>query len=194
MPSSVGAAAAPTAARYRGRDTKVDDADLTAFQAIHAAVQEAWGHGDLGRMRQLMTPEMLSYFSEELTRNTSEGVQNLVSNVRLLKGDISEAWEEGDLEYATAYMQWRANDYVVRLGRSPGAPGLPRQRRADAADRGRGGLDLCPPPRRQLAAVGDPAGVTGRSAGNGGGPRLKESPRATARGAILRDNGGESRH
>jgi predicted lipid-binding transport protein (Tim44 family) len=121
MPMSVGAAAAP-AARYRGRDTTVGDADLDAFQAIHAAVQEAWGRGDLGRMRQLMTPEMVGYFSEELTRNASQGVQNIVSDVRLLKGDITESWEEGDLQYATAYLRWSAIDYVVRLGRSPGMP------------------------------------------------------------------------
>ena len=122
MPRSVGAAAVPAPARFRGRDTTVTDADLNAFQSIHAAVQEAWGHGDLGRMRQLMTPEMLSYFSEELTRNSSQGVQNVVSDVRLLKGDVSEAWDEGDLEYATAYLRWSAIDYVVRLGRSPGQP------------------------------------------------------------------------
>ena len=121
MPRSVGAAAAP-AARYRGRDTSVDDSDLNAFQSIHAAVQEAWGHGDLGRLRQLMTPEMLSYFSEELTRNTSQGVQNVVANVHLLKGEITESWEEGDLQYATALMRWSAVDHVVRLGSAPGQP------------------------------------------------------------------------
>ena len=122
MPRSLGAAATPTTAQFRGRDTAVGDADLNAFQKIHAAVQEAWGRGDLGQMRRLMTPEMLSYFSEELTRSASEGVQNIVSDVRLLKGDVSEAWEEGDLEYATAFMRWSAIDYVVRLGRSPGQP------------------------------------------------------------------------
>jgi predicted lipid-binding transport protein (Tim44 family) len=122
MPRSLGAAAAPAAAQFRGRDTRVGDADLNAFQKLHAAVQEAWSRGDLGDMRRLMTPEMLSYFSEELTRSASEGVQNIVSDVRLLKGDVSEAWEEGDLEYATAFMQWSAIDYVVRIGRSPGQP------------------------------------------------------------------------
>lgn len=122
MPRSVGAMAAPSAAQFRGRDTKVGDADLNSFQQIHAAIQEAWGRGDLGQMRRLMTPEMLSYFSEELTRSASQGVQNIVSDVRLLKGDVSEAWEEGDLEYATAFMQWSAIDYVVRLDRSPGQP------------------------------------------------------------------------
>jgi hypothetical protein len=115
MPRSVGAAAAP-AQRYRGVDTTVGDADLNAFQAIHAEVQEAWGHGDLNRLRQLMTPEMLGYFSEELTRNTSQGVRNIVSDIRLVKGDISESWDEGELQYATAYMKWSAVDYTVRVG------------------------------------------------------------------------------
>ena len=121
MPRSVGASAAP-ARRDRGRDTNLSDADLSAFQAIHAAVQEAWSAGDLGRLRRLMTPEMLGYFAEELTRNTSQGVQNIVSDVQLVKGELTEGWEERDLQYATAYMQWRAHDYVVRLGRAAGDP------------------------------------------------------------------------
>jgi len=122
MPASVGAAAAPSPNRFRGQDTTVGDADLTAFQQIHGTVQEAWGRGDLGRLRQLMTPEMLSYFSEELTRNASQGVQNLVSNVRLLKGEITESWIEGDLQYATAFLRWSAIDHVVKLGTTPGQP------------------------------------------------------------------------
>ncbi len=130
-PRSAGAAAAP-ARLDRGRDITVGDEDLQRFQAIHAAVQEAWSEGDLGRMRPLMTPEMLSYFSEELTRNASQGVRNIVANVELLKGDLSESWEEGDMQYATAYLRWRANDYVVRAEGSSGAPdyvvsGDPRQ-------------------------------------------------------------------
>jgi predicted lipid-binding transport protein (Tim44 family) len=120
-PRSAGAAVAP-ARRDRGRDINLSDADLGAFQQIHAAVQEAWSASDLGRLRQLMTPEMLSYFSEELTRNASQGTQNIVADVELLKGDLSESWDEGDLQYATAYMRWRALDYVIRLGRSQGDP------------------------------------------------------------------------
>ena len=120
-PRSAGAAAAP-AGSGRGRDINLSDADLQAFQAIHAAVQEAWSTGELARLRPLMTPEMLSYFSEELTRNASQGVRNIVSDVELLKGELAESWEEGDLQYATAYLKWRAIDYLARLGRSPGDP------------------------------------------------------------------------
>jgi predicted lipid-binding transport protein (Tim44 family) len=121
MRRSVGASAAQVR-RDRGRDINLSDADLSAFQSLHAAVQEAWSAGDLGRLRRLMTPEMLSYFSEELTRNASQGVRNIVSDVELLKGELSESWEEGDLQYATTYMRWRAFDYVTRFGRPPGDP------------------------------------------------------------------------
>ena len=121
-PRSVGAAAAP-AQSYRGRDITVSDADLNAFQSLHAAVQEAWSRSDLAQMRQMMTPEMLSYFNEELTRNSSQGVQNFVSNVNLVKAELTESWEEGDLEYATAYMRWTALDYTMRIGAAPSSPG-----------------------------------------------------------------------
>ena len=122
-PRSAGAAAAPVGrGAGRGSDINLSDADLQAFQSIHAAVQEAWSAGDLAQLRRLMTPEMLSYFSEELTRNTSQGVRNIVANVELLKGELTESWEEGDLQYATAYLKWRAIDYLVRAGRAPGDP------------------------------------------------------------------------
>jgi predicted lipid-binding transport protein (Tim44 family) len=118
MARSAGAAAAP-AGRDRGHDANLADADLQSFERLHAAVQEAWSAGDLARLGRLMTPEMLSYFSEELTRNASRGVRNLVSDVRLLKGELNESWEERNLQYATAFLRWRAIDYVVRLGGSP---------------------------------------------------------------------------
>lgn len=122
-PRSLGAAAAPAQQRFRGRDIYVGDADLNAFQSLHAAVQQAWGRGDLAQLRQLLTPEMLTYFSEELTKNSSQGVQNVVSNVSLVKAELAESWEEGDLQYATAYMRWTALDYTVRIGAPPSSPG-----------------------------------------------------------------------
>jgi len=122
VPRSLGAAAAPIQ-RYRGRDVYVGDADLNAFQSLHAAIQDAWGKGDLGQLRQLLTPEMLSYFSEELTKNSSQGVQNLVSNVNLVKAELTESWEEGDMQYATAHMRWTALDYTVKIGVAPSSPG-----------------------------------------------------------------------
>jgi hypothetical protein len=110
------------AADDRGRDIALPDADLDAFQRLHAAIQEAWSNTDLARLSQLATPEMLRWFSGELSRNAAAGVRNIVSGVELLKGELTESWEERDRQYATAYMRWRALDYRVRLGRSPGDP------------------------------------------------------------------------
>jgi predicted lipid-binding transport protein (Tim44 family) len=117
MPRSAGAAAAP---QPRGRDINLADADLGAFQELHAQVQEAWSAADLGRLRHLMTPQMLRHFSDELGRNASNGVRNVVSDIRFLGGELTESWEEGDRQYATARMHWQALDYVVELGRKPG--------------------------------------------------------------------------
>jgi predicted lipid-binding transport protein (Tim44 family) len=110
------------ASPFRGRDVNLPDADLDAFQRLHAAIQDAWSAGDLGRMRELMTPEMLSHFSQELSRNTSRGLRNVVSNVQLVQGALSEAWDEGDRQYATAFLRWRAIDYMLRLAAAPGDP------------------------------------------------------------------------
>lgn len=106
----------------RGRDINLADADLGAFERLHAAVQDAWSAADLARLRGLMTPQMLDAFAAELSRNTSQGVQNIVADVRLLNGELTEAWDEGDRQYATARLRWRAIDYVARLGRRPGEP------------------------------------------------------------------------
>ena len=115
------AGAAVAAGRDRGRDVNLADADLQSFQQLHAAIQEAWSAGDIGRLRRLMTPEMLNYFSEELNRNTSRGLRNVVSDVRLISGELTEAWEERDRQYASAFLRWRAIDYVSQMGASPGS-------------------------------------------------------------------------
>jgi predicted lipid-binding transport protein (Tim44 family) len=118
-PRSAGAAAVATPPG-RGRDINLPDADLYQFQQIHAQVQDAWSAADLARLRPLMTPEMLRWFSEELGRNASRGVQNIVSGVKLLKGELIESWDEGDRQFATALLRWRAVDYNVEVGKPRG--------------------------------------------------------------------------
>jgi predicted lipid-binding transport protein (Tim44 family) len=107
----------------RGQEMQVSQADFQAFEAILKAVQGAWSKGDLGGLRHYVTPEMLSYFAEQLAENESQGVTNRVEQVELVQGDLREAWDEGRLQYATAYLRWRALDYTVRSDRRPGEPG-----------------------------------------------------------------------
>ncbi|MGQ0677864.1 MAG: Tim44 domain-containing protein, partial [Rhodospirillales bacterium] len=94
--------------------------DQRAFGEVLAQVQQAWSDGDLVRLRRLATPEMAAYFAEDLADATSRGVRNAVEGVELLKGDVVDHWAEGDRQYATAVMTWRASDYLVRDGAPAG--------------------------------------------------------------------------
>jgi hypothetical protein len=97
----------------------VTQSDYQEFESILQSVQAAWSNGDLSAMRHCTTPEMLSYFSEQLAENESQGVINKVENVELIKGEVREAWDEGRLHYATALMHWRARDYTIRSDGNP---------------------------------------------------------------------------
>ena len=55
----------------------------------------------------------MSYFSEDLAQNASRGVINRVSDVRLLNGDLSEAWSEGGTDYATVAMRFSLHDWMI---------------------------------------------------------------------------------
>lgn len=84
--------------------------DYTAFESLLVDVQAAYSKGDLAAMRGLATPEMLGYFSEELSGNASRGVENKVEAVKLEQGDLSEAWSEAGLDYATVAMRFSMID------------------------------------------------------------------------------------
>ena len=56
---------------------------------------------------------MLSYYSEDLAANASRGVVNRISDVKLLQGDLAEAWREGDTDYASVAMRYSLNDTYV---------------------------------------------------------------------------------
>jgi predicted lipid-binding transport protein (Tim44 family) len=92
---------------------EVTPADFDTFEKLLGDVQTAYGKEDLAALRLHMTPEMLSYFSEELARNASRGVVNQISDVKLLQGDLSEAWREINDEYATVAMRYSLSDKMV---------------------------------------------------------------------------------
>ena len=87
--------------------------DFDAFERLLGEVQGAYGREDLGSLRSRLTPEMLSYYAEELSENASRGVVNEISDVKLLQGDLAEAWREGDKEYATVAMRYSLRDRYV---------------------------------------------------------------------------------
>jgi predicted lipid-binding transport protein (Tim44 family) len=56
---------------------------------------------------------MLSYFSEPLAGNASRGLINRVTDVKLLRGDLAEAWREGNTDYTTVAMNFALKDSMV---------------------------------------------------------------------------------
>jgi predicted lipid-binding transport protein (Tim44 family) len=108
----------------RGAPLAIVEADYQAFEQILKSVQGAWSDGNLAELRRSVTPEMLSYFAEQLAENESQGVVNRVEQIELVRGDLREAWDEGRLQYATCALRWRALDYTVRNDRRPNDPGF----------------------------------------------------------------------
>ncbi|ANM13478.1 MULTISPECIES: Tim44 domain-containing protein [unclassified Rhizobium] len=88
-------------------------ADLDQFEELLTDVQTAYGAEDYAALRRLTTPEAMSYLAEELGENASNGVRNRVSDVKLLQGDIAEAWREDGQEYATLAMRYSSIDAMV---------------------------------------------------------------------------------
>jgi len=88
----------------------INQPDYAAFDRNLQAVQAAWTAQDLNALRGLATPEMVSYFAEQLAEQNSRGLHNSVTHVRLEKGDLAEAWAEGGREYATVAMRFSALD------------------------------------------------------------------------------------
>jgi predicted lipid-binding transport protein (Tim44 family) len=87
--------------------------DLDAFERLLGDIQTAFSRRDIDELGAMTTPEMLSYFSEELANNAKRGVRNEISNVKLLQGDVSEAWREDGSDYATVAVRFSLVDAIA---------------------------------------------------------------------------------
>lgn len=91
----------------------IGQTDHETFGRLLVDIQSAWGRNDVDALRPLLTDEMASYFAGQLAELKGRGLVNKVEDVTLLKGDITEAWSENGVDYATAYLRWAAKDYTV---------------------------------------------------------------------------------
>jgi predicted lipid-binding transport protein (Tim44 family) len=139
MLGGAGAASAATATQ----PLEIGAADYDAFESLLINVQAAYSAGDLTKLRTLATPEMLGYFTQDLSANASRGVENKVTDVKLEQGDLSEAWSEGGVEYATVAMRFSMIDVMRNVADGRIVEGN-EQVRSEATEvwtflRGRGG-------------------------------------------------------
>ncbi|MDQ8732754.1 TIM44-like domain-containing protein [Bradyrhizobium sp. LHD-71] len=102
-------AAAPVA---RG-PIKITPDDYDAFERLLGDVQTAWSNEDKTTLARLTTPEMEQYFTADLADNAAKGLVNKVTDVKLLQGDLAEAWHEGSDDYATVAMRFALVDKTI---------------------------------------------------------------------------------
>jgi predicted lipid-binding transport protein (Tim44 family) len=116
--SPAGGGAAPQPRDGGADEIGVTDADLGRFEQMLIEIQRAWSMSDAKALAGLVTPEMLSYFNEQLADESRCGVKTVTEQVTLDSGSIAEAWAEGNVEYATVALRFSALDYGVdRSGR-----------------------------------------------------------------------------
>lgn len=93
-------------------DVEVGGTDLDYFEDVLKKLQAAYGQEDYAALRQLTTPEAMSYLAEELSENATQGVRNEVKDVQLVQGDVAEAWSEDGTNYATVAMRYESVDVM----------------------------------------------------------------------------------
>src|SRR4051794_40646816 len=95
---------------------EIGPADYEAFERLLGEVQAAWSDEDVAKLHTLATPEMVSYFSKDLEENKAQNDVNKVSDVKLLQGDLAEAWRDGDSDYASVAMRFSLVDKTLERG------------------------------------------------------------------------------
>ncbi len=94
---------------------QVQPADYEAFERLLIDMQQAYSNEDVARLRTLATPEMVTFFTEDMQQNRARGQVNKVSDTKLLQGDLAEAWREGDTDYASVAMRFSMVDKYVDI-------------------------------------------------------------------------------
>ena len=92
---------------------EIQPADYEAFERLLGDIQTAWSNEDVAKLHTLATPEMVSYFTKDLEENKARNDINKVSDVKLLQGDLAEAWREGETDYASVAMRFSLVDKTL---------------------------------------------------------------------------------
>jgi predicted lipid-binding transport protein (Tim44 family) len=94
---------------------QVGQADFAAFERLLVEMNEAWSRRDEAALARVATPEMAGYFAKDLHDLAARNWHNEARDVRLEQGDLSEAWREGNTEYATVAMRFSLTDVTRDL-------------------------------------------------------------------------------
>ncbi|CAH1656528.1 Tim44 domain-containing protein [Hyphomicrobiales bacterium] len=95
-----------SAAAVQPQPIELAGEDFNSFERLLGEINTAYSNEDEAGLRQRTTPEMFGYFDEDLSENVRRGVADRVSDVKLLQGDLSQAWREDNTDYATVAMRF----------------------------------------------------------------------------------------
>ncbi|GAA0568482.1 Tim44 domain-containing protein [Craurococcus roseus] len=116
-----------------GAPVALTQGDFEAFERNLKDVNAAWSRQDLTALQRLSTPEMAGYFRRDLSDLEARGWRNETRDVKLEQGDLSEAWREGEREYATVAMRFSLVDVTRSLSDGAVVEGHP-DRRTEAVE------------------------------------------------------------
>ncbi|MFT9018837.1 Tim44 domain-containing protein [Acetobacter malorum] len=96
-----------------GSSLAITSADYQAFQQTLLDIQTAWNQQNIPALQQMATPEMVSYFNQQLATLASQGARNVVSDVHFIQGDLAESWQEAGMAFATVAMRYSLIDLTT---------------------------------------------------------------------------------
>lgn len=97
----------------RRADRGFDPARFAGYAAmVYRDVHGAWTAGDVGPVRDRLTPEMFEELRRQRAELRSIGLVNRVEEIEI-RADITEAWQEKGQDYVTAYLAGSMLDYTV---------------------------------------------------------------------------------
>jgi predicted lipid-binding transport protein (Tim44 family) len=87
--------------------------DFGVFEQRLQGLMDAYSRQDNAALARITTPEMAGYLAEDLAEDARNGVMDVSRDVKLVQGDLSEAWREGNEDYATVAMRFSVLNTVV---------------------------------------------------------------------------------
>jgi predicted lipid-binding transport protein (Tim44 family) len=100
----------------------LEDASMTSERLQDALtnqffqIQEAWSTGDRATLHMAATREMYEELVGDLEEMERRGERNVIKNIVMRSFDVTEAWQEGEIEYVTAHINARLLDYTESNG------------------------------------------------------------------------------
>jgi predicted lipid-binding transport protein (Tim44 family) len=92
---------------------EIGPSDYEAFERLLGELQTAWSNEDIAKLHTLATPEMVSYVTQDIADHKAQNLVNTVTDVKLLQGDLAEAWREGDTDFASVALRYSLIDKTV---------------------------------------------------------------------------------